>query len=475
MADPVMAAASAAPLAGFRVGLDGRGVASDYARVLLASLGADASPRRHGMPDEHPALAWCRSGLMALTGQRDGAPQMCPLPLASCADGVVTALAGIGDGIAAGAGSGSRLLGVRANIAGLRRNGAISPGGSCRLLPTADRLLAVNLARDDDWRSVPAWLETERQADWALVEERVAGAPSAALLERARLLGLAVAAANPPEHSAAPWYHITATGTPRPPRPRHLRGDVPLVVDLSSLWAGPLCGQLLHRLGARVVKVESERRLDGARSGPAAFYDLLNAGKASVRLDFTSIRGRERLRCLIERADIVIEASRPRALRQMGIDAENIMRTRPGLTWISITGHGREEPQAGWIAFGDDAGVGAGLSALMRDVTGERLICGDAIGDPLTGLHAALAAWSSYRSGGGRLLALSLDEVLKHCVRFALPDSADALCDRHDRWHRLALESGAAKLAPPKVRARAKARPSGADTETVFARLGHRC
>lgn len=467
-----MAMASAAPLAGFRVGLDGCGVASDYARTLLASLGAEMRPRRHGAPDEHPALAWCRSGLMAVTGARDGAPQMCPVPLASCADGVVAALAGIGDGIAAGAGSGSQLLGVRAGIAGLRRNGAMSPGGSCRLLPTADGLLAVNLARDDDWRSVPAWLETAGHADWSLVAEHVASAPGAALLERARLLGLAVATARPPERDPVPWYRVITTGTPRP---RHLRGTAPLVVDLSSLWAGPLCGQLLHRLGAHVVKVESAHRMDGARSGQTAFYDLLNAGKSSVRLDFTCTTGRERLRRLIGQADIVIEASRPRALRQMGIVAEDIVQACPGLTWISITGHGRGEPQAGWIAFGDDAGVGAGLSGLMQEVTGEPLICGDAIGDPLTGLHAALAAWSSYRSGGGRLLALSLDEVLKHCVGFALPDSADALRDRHNRWHRLALQSGAATLGPPTLRPRGTARPCGADTEAVFAGLDRRC
>ena len=69
-----------------------------------------------------------------------------------------------------------------------------------------------------------------------------------------------------------------------------------LVVDLSSLWAGPLCAQLLGQAGARVVKVESTTRPDGARQGPAGFYDLLHAGQRSVALDLTSPPGGRRWR-----------------------------------------------------------------------------------------------------------------------------------------------------------------------------------
>src|SRR5262249_36579837 len=135
----------------------------------------------------------------------------------------------------------------------------------------------------------------------------------------------------------------------------------PLVIDLSSLWAGPLCSHLLHKLGADVVKIESTRRPDGARRGPALFFDLMNAGKRSVALDFSSREGRESLHALVRKADIVIEGSRPRALRQLGLDAEQVI-AECVTTWVSINGYGRDEPQENWIAFGDDAGVAAGLS-----------------------------------------------------------------------------------------------------------------
>ncbi len=114
-------------------------------------------------------------------------------------------------------------------------------------------------------------------------------------------------------------------------------------------WTCPRCGRarcarnLLQLMGAQVIKVESTARPDGMRRAGDGFYDLLNAGKASVALDLAQPAGlRAAAPCCCGRADIVVEASRPRALRQLGIHAEAILDENPGLTWISITGHGRE-------------------------------------------------------------------------------------------------------------------------------------
>src|SRR3546814_5349279 len=108
------------------------------------------------------------------------------------------------------------------------------------------------------------------------------------------------------------------------------------------------------------------------------------------------------------RADSVNESSRPRALRQLGIEAEKRVCSRPGLTWIAISGYGRTVPEEDWIAYGDDAGAASGLSALLHRTTGQWAFVGDDIADPLTGIHAALAAWRNWRAGGSKLLSLSL-------------------------------------------------------------------
>lgn len=393
--------------------------ASSYGNRLLRDLGATmccALTR-----DADPAQRHADSGLLALTGHADGPPLDCPLPLAICADGALAALGALAGTSALDTIDGARLLGQRAALAGLTRNGRIAPGGSCRLLPVAGGWLALNLARDDDWDLLPAWLETETPRDWNEIAAVLQQRTLAECIERGRLLGLAVAPSQRCESDGS-WlrvdYRAARADDDIRPKAFSSKKRAPLVVDLSSLWAGPLCTHLLQKLGAQVIKVESVQRPDGARRGNAAFFTALNDGKDNLVLDFASAEGRAQLRALCERADIVIEASRPRALRQLGIDAERIVGANPGLTWIGISGYGRREPMANWVAFGDDAAVAAGLSQRVFESCGEMLFCGDAVADPLTGLHAAVAAWHGWQSGGGCVLDLAMRDVVANCLAF---------------------------------------------------------
>lgn len=455
--------------------IGGRGVASDYAASLLISLGGQVERREfdRSAADPHPACDWARSGAMALSGPAEGPPRLAPGPLASCARGAAAALAVLADGANWGGFDAPALLGERAAIFGLERRGTTSPGGSCRLLRAADGWIALNLARPDDRSLLPAWLGDGPQADpWLFVEEGIAGRPAAEVVERGRLLGLPIAFAAEPPSKSPPWFRVAAIG----PRVQRDAAQRPLVVDLSSLWAGPLCTQLISRAGgARVVKVESLRRPDGARSGATAFFDLLNAGKASVALDFGSDAGRATLRALVDRADIVVESARPRALAQLGLIASELVASRPGLSWISITGYGRSEPYANWVAFGDDAAVAAGLATATGDAEGPPLFCGDAIADPLTGLHAALAARAAFLGGGGVLLDLSLCDVAAHVLTFDANAPAAALCESRDGWEVVANDSRAS-VAPPRARtSMGAAAELGRDTAEVLRELNLRC
>jgi crotonobetainyl-CoA:carnitine CoA-transferase CaiB-like acyl-CoA transferase len=170
------------------------------------------------------------------------------------------------------------------------------------------------------------------------------------------------------------------------------------------MWAGPLCGQLLVRTGATVIKVENAGRPDGTRAGTSAFFDWMNSGKLSYEVDFDEPSG---LRRLLEAADVVIESSRPAALARRGLGPADIA-PRDGRIWLRITGHGADGEQAGWVAFGDDAAVSGGLVGGTHD---EPVFCGDAIADPLTGLHAALSGMESLGRGGGELIELSMAAV----------------------------------------------------------------
>jgi hypothetical protein len=367
---------------------------------------------------------------MTLTGRRDGPPLLPPGQAASAVSGALLAM----ECLARTAGRPAafpraEVLSERAALAGLRRDAPRSAGGAFRILRAADGWLGVSLARESDAELLPAWLEEPGPAiaDLALAEI-VAARPAGELACRARLLGLPAAALP-----AGPDEQLVARGQAAEVRPFVLTGHLDrarhatlhagpgtgelartgprpfTVIDLSSLWAGPLCGHLLTLLGARVIKVESLHRPDGARLGPRGFYDLLHAGQESVALDFTSAAGRAALAGLVAAADVVIEGSRPRALRQLGIRAEEVLARGKDKCWISITAYGRTGPWANAAGFGDDTALAAGLIAFDPG-TGTPAPCGDAIADPVTGVNAALVALACWLAGGTWLADLAMRE-----------------------------------------------------------------
>lgn len=351
------------------------------------------------------------------------------IPLASCADEVIRRLATATGSSSIAALNGQTLLGERAMMAGMRIPGRVSAGGGCRLFDALDDTIALNLSRVSDRELLPALFESETLdiSDDDSIAALVARCDAASLVMRGRSMGLAISA----EHEtcgrslglAISGTHETR-GAPSKPGVQLAPGCVtnsrhasrPRVVDLSALWAGPLSSHLLWLAGAEVIKVESRKRPDAMRNGDSQFYSLLNQGKSSVVVDLASHNDRNALRALISTADIVIEASRPRALAQLGFDAAEIVSMTPGLVWITITGHGATDEPANWVGFGDDCGVAAGLSAALREVTGRPGFVGDAIGDPLTGLFAADAAWHAWQSRAGGRIGIALSDVVAHCL-----------------------------------------------------------
>jgi crotonobetainyl-CoA:carnitine CoA-transferase CaiB-like acyl-CoA transferase len=242
---------------------------------------------------------------------------------------------------------------------------------------------------------------------WEELAADAAVRPAADLAASAQTLGVPAAALASAPPVPAVLTRIGAAGT----APR-------LVLDLSAMWAGPLCARILGQAGWRVLKVEDARRPDGARSGPAAFYADLHAGSPAVRLDFGSAAGRAELARLAAQAGVVLESSRPRALRRLGLVAEDWLAAAPGRVWVGLTGYGRADPQQR-VAFGDDAAVAGGLVARTAD--GTPVFCGDAIADPLSGLFAALAALAALADGGGWLADVAMAGV---CADLARPSPA---------------------------------------------------
>lgn len=432
----------------------------------MAEPGSDSA--RGGEGDV--AAEWARSGVVALTGHAEGPPLVPPGRAAVRARELSARIAELTAGSTSSRVhvDGPALLAERSAFTRRRRAGRTTVGGAGRLLPTSDGWAAVSCARDDDPALLGAMIGRELTGDvWGPVSEWARRHNGQELAERAELLGIAarpVIRRTSPTVSPAPVPSLAG-----PPRPRPMRGT--LVVDFSALWAGPLCTQLLTSAGAQVIKVEIPGRPDGARRGNRDFYRLLHAGQRSVCLDPGEADGRAALAALVAAADIVVEASRPRALARFGIDAGQAVEA--GTTWISITAAGRNSDQVG---FGDD--VAAGVGMVVYEADGTPLFCGDALADPLTGLTAAVLALTAPEAGPGVLHDLAMSDVVAGALG---PGPAGdttvptAVPHRSGTGWEVETERGVRPVALPRHRTpHGEAPAMGEDTHSVLRGIGFR-
>ena len=286
-----------------------------------------------------------------------------------------------------------------------------SVGGSCHLMLTSDeQWVAINLARPEDHELLgiffPTTLQSDDKINVSLLRVQVRQCSADMLIEFAIDVGLPISVLNEVTNE----YSLNELPVAIQQFERQLdltRSSQLRVVDLSSLWAGPLCSHLLQRCGYAVTKVESRHRPDGARFGNPDFFAALDAGKEHVEIDFHSEHGINQLRELISNADVVIEGSRPRAMQQLGIDAEQIVRDAQPQVWLSITGYGRSGMAGQRVGFGDDCAVAGGLVDETSD--GPQFL-GDAIADPISGLVAATGVLRAVQQQKPCLLGVSLAE-----------------------------------------------------------------
>lgn len=288
----------------------------------------------------------------------------------------------------------------RGDIIDLGPAGLCSPNRACRLLAAADNWIAVNLPREEDVRAVPALIGAYEGEPWSAIAAGARTMSSAALVAQAELLGLAVAMVGETPPPDAPC-RVT-------PRERAQALDrAPTVVDLSSLWAGPLCGAVLAEMGAEVTKIDSVERPDsGLLDG------RLSAAKQRRRIALKDARSRADLWEEIARCEVLITSARARALAGLGLEPARVFAANPALVWIAITGHGWASAR---IAFGDDAAAAGGLLAWRN---GTPAFIGDALADPLTGLAAAAAALGALESGHGAFIDAALAPVAAYAVDF---------------------------------------------------------
>jgi CoA:oxalate CoA-transferase len=189
---------------------------------------------------------------------------------------------------------------------------------------------------------------------------------------------------------------MTTTGsTAGPGGGRPLDGIV--VLDLSRVLSGPICGRSLADLGARVIKVEPPvgdlSRFSVPRHGAiSGYYAQQNSGKENVSIDLDTPSGRRLLFDLATQVDVVLENFRPGVTDRLGVGYAAVSAANPRVVYASLTGFGQTGPWAGQRAYAVVAHAAGGLTAHQIDhqqqVAGTHVLANDpwSHGDVYTGL-----------------------------------------------------------------------------------------
>ncbi len=124
-----------------------------------------------------------------------------------------------------------------------------------------------------------------------------------------------------------------------------------LVLDFTTLLPGPLAALMLAEAGAEVIKIERPggedmRQFPPIVDGESATFALLNRGKQVMTFDLKAEADREKLKPLIERADILIEQFRPGVMERLGLGYDALKAINPKLIYCSISGYGQSGPRA---------------------------------------------------------------------------------------------------------------------------------
>jgi formyl-CoA transferase len=192
-----------------------------------------------------------------------------------------------------------------------------------------------------------------------------------------------------------------------------------LVLDLSRVLAGPYCTMILGDLGAEVIKIEEPLRGDDTRQwgppwkgGESAYYLCVNRNKKSVAVNLKHETGREIVRSLAGRADVVVENFLPGKMEEWGLGYEALRRVNPGLVYCSITGYGQDGPSRDRPGYDFIIQAQGGLMGITGPVDGAPSKVGVAIVDLAAGLYAAIAILAALNhrraTGEGQSIDLAL-------------------------------------------------------------------
>jgi crotonobetainyl-CoA:carnitine CoA-transferase CaiB-like acyl-CoA transferase len=192
-----------------------------------------------------------------------------------------------------------------------------------------------------------------------------------------------------------------------------------LVIDLSRVLAGPYCSMELADMGATVIKVEIPGSGDDTRAygppflnGESTYFMSVNRNKKSLTLNLKHARGKEILRQLLEKGDVLVENFRPGTLDGLGFGYDAVHAMNPRLIYCSISGFGQTGPYAQRPGYDLIAQAEGGVMSLTGEPEAAPIKVGLSFADITAGMNAfsgiLLALLARQQTGEGQRIDVSL-------------------------------------------------------------------
>lgn len=194
------------------------------------------------------------------------------------------------------------------------------------------------------------------------------------------------------------------------------------VLDISTLFAGPLAATFLGDFGAEVIKVEHPTRPDAARGhGPAKdginlWWKTLGRNKRPVTINLGTAEGSALLLRLVATADVLIENFRPGTLERWGLGPEQLLAANPALVIARVTAFGQVGPYSGRPGFGSLAEAMSGFAALTGEPDGPPTLPPFGLADGIAALATSYAIMvglrTAEREGHGQTIDMAIIEPI---------------------------------------------------------------
>ncbi|OMI90059.1 acyl-CoA transferase [Streptomyces sp. M1013] len=194
------------------------------------------------------------------------------------------------------------------------------------------------------------------------------------------------------------------------------------VLDLATLFAGPLAATMLGDFGAEVIKVEHPTRPDPSRGhgpskdGVGLWWKLLGRNKQTITLDLSKPAGRTTLLRLAATADVVVENFRPGTLEKWDLGWDELSAVNPRLVLTRVTGFGQFGPYARRPGFGTLAEAMSGFAAMTGEPDAPPTLPPFGLADSIAALATAYAVMTALaareRTGEGQVVDMAIIEPI---------------------------------------------------------------